>query len=158
MSKCFFSADPSMVTDFFVDRLELIPGYQFKGILWIPEEFRDKPCSMEHVAVAVGFDGWIGHTCLMHVVIQKPEYLSRAIIREAFRYVFEDCKMNCVLGMVDSTNHAAVEFDTRIGFREVDRISQGGIDGDMIIFSMYKKDCRWIRKEIRHGEESACAA
>ncbi len=108
---------------------------------------------MDDVAVAVGFDGWIGHTCLMHVVIQKPDMLTRHMIREAFDYIFNTCGMNCVLGMVDSTNHPAVEFDTRLGFREVHRISQGGIDGDMIIFSMQKQDCRWIRKEIRHGEE-----
>lgn len=155
MNSCFHESAPSLVSEFFASRLQLAVGYRFKGILWVPNEFKNCPMDMDHVAVAAGFDGWIGKTCLMHVVIQKPELLNREMIREAFTYVFDTCGVNYVIGMVDSGNLPAVEFDQRIGFQEVHRISNGGIDGvtDMIVFGMRKQDCRWVTKEIRNGEK-----
>lgn len=155
MNTCFPVSNPGLVSEFFSSRLELATGYRFKGILWVPKAFSGRIQDMNHVAVAVGFDGWIGRTCLMHTVVQMPELLSREMIREAFTYVFDTCQMNYVTGMVDSGNLAAVEFDQRIGFQEVHRISNGGIDGvtDMIVFGMRKQDCRWVTKEIRNGEK-----
>lgn len=153
MKGFFHISDPALVQDFFKDRLGLAVGEKFKGILWIPIEHLGKVRDMDHVAVAVGFDGWVGRTCCMHTVIQMPEKLNREMIRESFDYIFNTCQMQCVLGLVDSTNTSAVKFDTRLGFKEVHRISQGGIDGDLIVFSMTRADCRWLKEKPNGRQE-----
>lgn len=152
MKGYFHISDPRFVSDFFRHRLGLAVGDKFKGILWTPIEFLGRVTDMDHVAVAVGFDGWVGKTCCMHTVIQKPECLTREMVSETFEYIFNTCGMQCVLGLVDSTNTSAVKFDTKLGFKEVHRISQGGIDGDLIVFSMTRTDCRWL-KENRNGRK-----
>ena len=138
--------------EYFVKYLGLSVSEDIRGILWIPEEHRGEQVSMDHVAVAVAFNGFMGHVCSMHTVISRPDLLSRHMIRESFDYIFNTCDVKFVFGPVDSTNKAAIEFDTRLGFKELYRIEGGGVDGDLIIFGMAKQDCRWIKGK-KHGIE-----
>jgi RimJ/RimL family protein N-acetyltransferase len=81
----------------------------------------------------------------MHVVIQKPEAMTPRIVREAFEFPFNVCGCEAVLGMVDSVNTQALEFDRRLGFEEIARIPNGGLEGDLIVFRMTRAECRWLR-------------
>lgn len=150
----------NLVADFFDKKLALHNSADLRGILWVPEEFSmsGTPMSMDQVAIGVAYNGFIGKTCAMHVVIQHPKYLSRKIIQTAFVYPFVQCGVEVILGLVDSTNKAAEDFDRRIGFKEVHTVRNGGLDGDLIIFQMHKADCRWLQG-VKHGQEkwTACA-
>lgn len=147
----FEVADKTAVADFFYSRLRLSPTKDFRGVLWIPNEYRGQLASMDHVAAAVGFHTFIGRVCCMHTVIQKPEFVTRKMIRDAFHYVFVVAGCEAVLGLVDTENKSAIEFDTRLGFKEVYRIKEGGLDGDLIVYEMKRMDCRWLSKEVKHG-------
>lgn len=139
------STDRATVQSFFADRLGLKWADDFRGVLHVPDEFKNAPASMDHVAVAVGYNGFMGKTCCMHVVIQRPEAMSPRIVRQAFEFPFLVCDCVAVLGMVDSSNAAALDFDTRLGFKEIDRIPNGALEGDLVIFRMTRADCRWLR-------------
>lgn len=149
--KVFECKDKDQITDFFYSRLRLSPTKDFRGVLWIPVEYRHQLALMDHVAAAVGFHTFIGRICCMHVVVQKPEYVTRRMIRDAFHYAFVEAGCEAVLGLVDTTNDAAIEFDTRLGFKKVYRIKDGGLDGDLIVYEMKRSDCRWLSKEVKHG-------
>lgn len=136
----------STVHAFFHDRLGLHWSQDFRGVLWAPEEFRNEIASMDHVAVAVGYNAFIGRTCCMHTVIQRPDLVSGRIVREAFEFPFEVVGLEAVLALVDSDNEAALSFDTKLGFREIARVPNGGTDGDLVILQMLRADCRWLRK------------
>ena len=133
------------VMEFFNDRLGLNPSDDLRGVLHVPERFMGDTMQMDHVAIAVGYNGFIGRTCCMHVVIQQPEVMSPRIVREAFEFPFQVCNCEAVLGMVDSTNQAALDFDRRLGFTELTRIPNGGLEGDLVIFRMLRGECRWLR-------------
>jgi len=135
----------SMVSEFFAARLQLQPSADFRGVLHIPTEYQSQPASMDHVAVAVAFQSFIGRTCCMHTVIQKPEFVTRRMVRDTFAYPFNVCGLECVLALVDSTNDAALSFDSRLGFREFHRIPHGGLEGDLVVMQMLRGDCRWLR-------------
>lgn len=139
------ATDRTAVQSFFADRLGLKWSDDFRGVLHVPDVYRNATSSMDHVAVAVGYNGFMGHTCCMHVVIQKPEAMTARIVRDAFVFPFEKCGCVAVLGMVDSSNAAALEFDRRLGFKEIDRIPGGALDGDLVILRMTRADCRWLR-------------
>lgn len=115
-------------------------------MLHVPDAFKNAPMTMADVAVAIGYNGFIGRTCCMHMVIQRPELVSRRITREAFEFPFNVCNCEAVIGFVDSKNHAALDFDRRLGFRDVLVIPNGGPDGDLIQLVMTRADCRWLRK------------
>lgn len=139
------ATDNTLVHAFFRDRLGLHWSNDFRGVLWVPEQFDGTVMSMDDVAVGVGFNAFVGRSCCMHTVIQRPDLLSRGMIRDAFSYVFNVANCNAVLGLVDSTNDAALSLDKRLGFVEVARIPNGGAEGDLVVMQMTREACRWLR-------------
>lgn len=144
-----------MIADFFKQGLGLHNSEDLRGMCFFADEDVTRGLHCEDVAVAVAFNGFIGQIAQMHVVIQKPEKLTRRMVQETFRYAFETCGLVAVFGLVDSTNAAAIEFDTRLGFKEITRIKDGGLDGDFILFQMNKADCRWLG--VKNGQEKRTA-
>lgn len=137
--------DSQRVWEFMHAKLALHNSADFRGALWVPEEHASSAMSMDHVAVAVGYNAFIGRTCCMHVVIQAPERLTPRIVRESFRFPFELCNCNAVLGLVDSKNDAAMSFDLKLGFKQIATIPNGGIDGDLNVLQMLRGECRWLK-------------
>lgn len=133
------------VHEFFHDRLGIDWSEDFRGVLHVPDHLAGTTAQMEHVGVGVAYNAFVGHTCCMHVVVQKPETLTARIIREAFAFPFNVCGCVAVLGMVDSNNQAALDFDKRLGFVEIDRIEGGALEGDLVILRMLRSECRWLR-------------
>jgi RimJ/RimL family protein N-acetyltransferase len=138
--------DRSRVNAFFSDRLGLHASADFRGVLHVPDEYTGQLAQMDHVAVAIGYNGFVGRTCCIHIVIQRPDLFSRALIREAFEYPFLVCGCEAVLALIDSHNDKSLDLTRRIGFSEIARIPHGGHEGDLIAKQMLRADCRWLRK------------
>jgi hypothetical protein len=139
------ATDRGLVWRFFNERLGLHASEDFRGVLHVPEQYKGAPMSADHVAIAVAYNNFVGKTCCMHTVIQRPDMVTRRIVRESFAYPFQTCGCNAVIALVDSVNEAALSFDKKLGFVEVARVPGGGIDGDLIILQMLRGDCRWLR-------------
>lgn len=137
--------DRQLVHAFFLDRLGLHWSDDFRGVLHVPEAHDGDVMRMDHVAVAVGYNAFVGRSCCMHTVIQNPELLTRRIVRDSFTYPFTVCGCNVVLGLVDSMNEAALTFDKKLGFEEVARVPNGGPDADLVVLQMTRENCRWLR-------------
>jgi L-amino acid N-acyltransferase YncA len=138
--------DPTAVWQYFNEKLGLHQSGDFRGVCHLADVGPGEPVSMDHVAVAVGYNGFIGRTCCMHVVIARPALFSRAILREAFEFPFLVAGLEAVLALVDSSNEAALTLDKRIGFEEIARIPNGGLDGDLVLLRMLRNECRWLTK------------
>lgn len=136
----------ALVWEFFHAKLGLCNSGDFRGVMHVPEEHDGQTMSMDDVAIAVGYNAFVGRTCCMHTVIQRPDLVSPRIVRQAFEYPFLVAECIAVLALVDSTNEAALKFDTKLGFREIDRIPGGGVDGDLVILKMMRNECRWLRR------------
>ena len=134
-----------LLGQFFEARLQLRPSVDMRGVLHVPKEFEHGTPNMDSVAVAVAYQNFIGRTCCMHTVIQKPEFVTPRMVRETFNYPFNVCGLSAVLALVDSENSAALDFDSRLGFKEIYRIPEGGLEGDLIVMEMQRGNCRWIR-------------
>lgn len=146
MTGLFSSTNAQAVWQFLHERLGLHESADFRGTMWVPEEHQLSVAKMEHIAVAVGYNGFVGRTCCMHAVIQRPEYVSPRMVREVFRYPFEVANCEAVLALVDSTNEAAMSLDTRLGFKVIATIPNGGLDGDLNVMQMLRSECRWLRR------------
>lgn len=136
---------PAMVGHYFREQLGLHPSDDFRGVCHLAPGATDGHATMDDVAIAVGYDNFIGRMCCMHVVINRPQHMSRAIVRQAFEFPFLTCDCEVVLALVDSTNQAALDFDTRLGFVEFARFPRAGLDGDMVLLRMFRTECRWLR-------------
>jgi hypothetical protein len=138
--------DPRAVWRYMHDKLGLHDSADFRGVCHLVPLAEGEAVTMDHVAVAVGYNGWVGRTCCMHVVIAQPAHFSRAILREAFEFPFLVAGCEAVLALVDSTNEAALSLDKRLGFREIASVPHGGLDGDLVILRMLRTECRWLTK------------
>lgn len=140
------STDRHLVHAFFNERLGLHWSDDFRGVLYIPDEFMGELTDVEHVAVAIGYNAFIGRSCCMHIVIQRPEYFTAKVIREAFEFPFIVCGCEAALALVDSLNAESLAFCARVGFEEKMRVPNGGPEGDLVVMQMLRSECRWLRK------------
>lgn len=95
------------------------------------------------LTAGVLYDMYNGRSICMHVAIEKA--VSRKYTRTCFDYPFNQLKVSKVLGLVDSTNDKALRFDKLLGFTEEARIADAGKSGDLVILSMTRQQCRWIK-------------
>lgn len=95
------------------------------------------------ITAGVLFDMFNGRSICMHVALEKP--VSRRFTRMCFDYAFNQLKVHKVMGLVDSTNDKALRFDRLLGFVEEARIEGAGKTGDLIILTMTRPQCRWIK-------------
>jgi len=137
-----------MVWQFFHERLGLHNSADFRGVCHFREEraVNGAPIGMDDVAVAVAFNGFVGRTCCMHVIVQTRETIPPRVVREAFEYAFLVANCEAVMGLVDSENQAVMRLQERLGFREIARIPNGGLEGDLIVLQMTRSECRWLRR------------
>ena len=72
-------------------------------------------------------------------------WLTKRFLWMMFDYPFNQLKVNVMINTVSSNNKDSMRFTEHLGFKQVARIEGGASDGDLIIYAMYKKDCKWIR-------------
>jgi hypothetical protein len=116
------------------------PSADLKLVGWVREDLLE---------IVVGFSSFLGKTCQMHVaMVPDIHYSPRAMLRFCFEYAFLQAKVEKILGVVNSANLRAMEYDQALGFRELYRLP-GLHDkgGDIVLFGMGRKDCRFLREE-----------
>lgn len=141
---------------FFETKLGLHYSDDFRGILFVPLHYQNAAAHMDHVAVAVGYNNFVGKICNICLVIQKPEYFTRDVIKACFEYPFQQAGVEIITAMVDSTNQRSIEVTRRSGFKQVLELKDGGLDGNMLMFTMSKSECKWLKD--RHGQEKRTAS
>ncbi len=88
------------------------------------------------------FDMYNGASICMHVAADRP--VTKAYTKYCFQYVFCQLKVKKAIGLVDSINDRALRFDHKLGFVEEARIANATKDGDLVILTMTKEQCRWL--------------
>lgn len=149
--RTFRVTNRDVVYDFFRGYLQMSRTDDFRGVLFVPIEYKGAVSMIEQVAVAVAYNNFNGRLCSMHAVIQKPEYVTPGVVREVFEFPFKYCNVEHLLAPVAADNLEALEFDKRLGFKEIYRFTEGATVGDLVMLSMSKADCRWIGKRKKHG-------
>lgn len=134
MSQLVF--DPARVFAFVSERVALQP---VGGMRAIGLERGGK------LVAGVVYEGYTGHNIWMHVAAEPgSRWLTRDFLRAAFTYPFVQLGVDRVSGYVDASNAAARRFDEHLGFREEAVLKGAARDGgDVILYVMWKKDCRY---------------
>lgn len=115
------------------------PCGDLQAIFWANKE--------NQIEWVVGYTAFIGKTCQMHMVNLKGGYTPKELLKAAFDYPFNQCNIEKTFGLVNSNNTKAMEYDQKLGFKEIMRFAgmhENG--GDIVIFEMNKVDCRWIKE------------
>lgn len=80
----------------------------------------------------------------------RPGWLTPGVVREIFRYPFEQLGCYNVLSFVKRSNSASRELCKRLGYQQLCMIRTGGRRADdMILYVMSRPSCRWLIDEKR---------
>lgn len=83
-----------------------------------------------------------GTNATVHIALTKS--LPRDFLPVCFEYLFVQCGLKRVTGLVPADNPKALKFDLHIGFKEEFVMKHGHPSGAMHVLVMFKEDCRWI--------------
>lgn len=93
----------------------------------------------------VVFDNFRHGSIAMHVASNGSNWLTRDFLRAVFGYCFIQMGVNKVIGLVDSTNLHARKFDENLGFVLEAVIKDAAKDGDILIYTMTRTQCRFLK-------------
>jgi len=95
------------------------------------------------------FQQFTGMSITIHVAAFDPHWINPDMLWITFHYPFEQLKVKKIFGQVPQDNSRALEFDRKLGFKIETIIRDVYPDGDMVLLSMYREDCRWLRLKPR---------
>ena len=127
------------------DKIKLIPTQHIQCFgIWNNET--------EELRGVVGYDCWTDTACEMHVASQDEGkfWLNKEFLYKAFWYPFVACNRQVVIAKVNSRDKNVLEFDKKLGFKEIGRIPNAYPESEMVILAMQKSECRWLKLTQRH--------
>lgn len=98
------------------------------------------------------YNDYTGASISIHVASFDPNWIDRAMLWVTFDYPFNQLKVNKLFGQVPASNAQALAFDLHVGFKIEARIKDVFPDGDLILVSMYRDDCKWLKMRPPGGE------
>lgn len=90
----------------------------------------------------------------LHVASFAPGWLNTNLLWMAFHYPFEQLGVKKVLARIRSCNASALDFNRKLGFKDEAYIADVFPDADLVIRSMTKDQCRWLKLKPRREEVS----
>lgn len=106
----------------------------------------------------VGYNSFCRRTCSMHVA-GKGFWLTREFLFAIFDYPFRQLDMVQVFTTTAANNERSLKLQEHVGFKPFAIIPRGWDDKtNLIIKTMVKKDCRWLKGKHEQGKLSSAAA
>jgi hypothetical protein len=128
-----------IASDILLREVGVQPCGDLQALFWVDEENK--------IEWVIGYTAFIGKTCQMHMVNLKGGYTPKGLLFGAFDFPFNYLGVEKAIGVLNSLNTKAVEYDKKLGFTEVVRLEGMHDDGgDLIVMEMNKADCRWIKE------------
>ena len=79
----------------------------------------------------------------------RSRWMTKELLWYTFYYPFVECGVKRVTGLVEETNQHAQRFDERIGFNLEARLKDAAPDGDLLVYAMFRDECRWLKLRDR---------
>ena len=94
------------------------------------------------IIAGVIYENWNKRSVVAHMAITGR--ITKTYLGAIFRYAYEKCGVNKVILPVSSGNDKSNKFVKHLGFTEEARIRDAAPDGDIVIYSLAKSECRFL--------------
>lgn len=91
------------------------------------------------------YDGYTGPCIFIHQAGFSKFWLSRDMLWVAFDYPFNQLGCSKLCGTIPSTNPGLLAINLKLGFRVETKIEHAYPGGDMLILSMTRDECPWLK-------------
>jgi RimJ/RimL family protein N-acetyltransferase len=113
----------------------------------------------DRIIAGVVFNEYNGVNMNMHVASDgSKRWMTREYLWTVFDYPFNQAKVNRLTGLVGEGNVEAQLFDEHIGFRLETTLEGAHPSGDLLVYVMWKRDCKWLNIRRPHRELQQMAA
>ena len=86
----------------------------------------------------------VGGSIAIHMSGFRPHWANRDMLWVAFHYPFMQLGVKKIFGQVGMHLPEVIKIDLQLGFKKEAVIKDVYPEGDMLLLSMYKEDCRWL--------------
>lgn len=98
-----------------------------------------------------------GAMVLGHLAGDGKRWMNREYLWYCFHYPFNELKVNKIIGLVNSDNLEARKLDEHMGFTLEATLKDAAPNGDLLIYSMTRDQCRWLNLKGKRIVETISA-
>lgn len=109
----------------------------------------------ETILAGVIYENWNRRSIMAHIVVEGR--LTRDFVHAVFHYPFEICGVEKVICPVAHSNTRSSGLAEHMGFIPEARLADCSPDGDVVLYTLRRRDCRFLRDWTR-GQKSSDAA
>lgn len=92
----------------------------------------------------VVYSAYTGASICIHMAGFKPMWANKDMLWVAFHYPFVQLGVKKIFGQVGVHRPEVLKIDLQMGFKPEAVIKDVYPEGDMMLLSMYKDDCKWL--------------
>lgn len=91
------------------------------------------------------YEAYNGASIMLHIATDgSRQWMNREYLWFVFFYAFEQQKACKILAPVESSNSRCLKFIEHIGFVLEATLKDAAPDGDLLIYTMRKDQCKWL--------------
>lgn len=98
-----------------------------------------------------------GNNILADIAGEGKRWLTPELLWFMFYYPFEQAGAKRITACVEQTNIVSQQFVTNLGFELEGVMERAGRTGDLLIYRMFKENCRYLETK-KHGKKIIAAA
>lgn len=95
--------------------------------------------------------------CTMAAVPGK-RWMTREYLWYCFHYPFNELQVKRMTLLVVETNVEARKLDEHLGFKLEAALKSAHPDGDLLVYAMFREDCRWLDLRAPHNAQKTVTA
>ena len=97
------------------------------------------------LVAGVAYNEYNGANIQMHVASDGTKlWMRREFLWACFDYPFNQAKVRRVTGVVSEGNKSAQKFNEHLGFKLEARLKDAHPTGDLLVYVMWKDNCKWV--------------
>lgn len=101
------------------------------------------------------FESSNGASIMLHIAADSSKrWMNREYLWYVFHYPFMDLGVNKILSPVEASNETCCRFVEHIGFIPEATLKDAAPKGDLIIYTMTGKQCRWLNLRDKYRGEA----
>lgn len=98
--------------------------------------------------VGVVYNEYNGVNCCTHIASEGTHWLTREYLWTIFHYPFRQLKVKRITAPVGEGNAASRRFVEHLGFELETTLEQAHPTGNLFVYRMFEKDCKWISADF----------
>lgn len=98
------------------------------------------------IIAGVVYDYYTGSNVCMHIAaIPGRKWMTKEFLRMIFYYPFAQLGVKRLSGIIAESNHDSVRFAKKLAGAKLEaRLKDAHPDGDMLIYVMFREDCKYL--------------